>query len=264
MLIGVTGAGLGSPASRPWTITNLVRIARHRYRAYVGIRLIRVTRGGIYWTAYRQHTDGKTLEVFRRLNGRIAGLGSPGRSRIVVAVNDREQFVTGTGIEAPLGGPTSPPIQRLPAFHAYLWQNGKLIELGTLGGASTYASAINDQRQVVGTRDTRHGSRHAFLWQDGKMTDLGTLGGRSSSATAIDDQGRIVGWSDTQLVPYTAFQAPGPRPFLWQHGTMVELPTLVASPTRAVAIGRRGTQIVGGADYPGGNQILLWNPPARP
>jgi probable HAF family extracellular repeat protein len=85
-----------------------------------------------------------------------------------------------------------------------------VTDLGTLGGASSGANAINNRGQVVGgslnaTPDpTNPGSTElrAFLWQDGVMSDLGTLGGPDAyidsngnliGATAINDHGQITG-----------------------------------------------------------------------
>ena len=45
--------------------------------------------------------------------------------------------------------------------------------LGTLGGATSVATAINDLDEVVGSSQTATGQTHAFLWRDGHMTDLG-------------------------------------------------------------------------------------------
>jgi probable HAF family extracellular repeat protein len=69
-------------------------------------------------------------------------------------------------------------------------------DLGTLGGLTSAAMAINRSGQVVGSAQTADGDTHAFLWtQSGGMQDLGTLGGPSSSATGITDDGAVTGYS---------------------------------------------------------------------
>lgn len=84
-----------------------------------------------------------------------------------------------------------------PIAHAVRWEKGKTRDLGTLGGTTSSASAVNDRGQVVGVSSLKHDARrHAFLWESGRMDDLGTLpGDRSSAATGIDSRGRVVGWS---------------------------------------------------------------------
>ena len=62
-------------------------------------------------------------------------------------------------------------------MHGFVWQDGKMTDLGTLGGRSSRPRAINERGQVVGESVTASGETHPFLWQNGKMTDLGTLGG---------------------------------------------------------------------------------------
>lgn len=72
----------------------------------------------------------------------------------------------------------------------------RVIDLGTLGGASSTAEAINELGQVAGWSDTSGGNRHAFLYSGGVMQDLGTLtGGSDSYATALNDRGEVVGYS---------------------------------------------------------------------
>src|SRR3954463_15872624 len=73
----------------------------------------------------------------------------------------------------------------------------RIVDLGTLGGIESWASAINNRSQVVGDSGTASGEQHAFIWQKNTLTDLGTLGGGLSSAAAINDRGEVIGTSST-------------------------------------------------------------------
>ena len=48
--------------------------------------------------------------------------------------------------------------------HAFLWQNGKMTDLGTLGGKKSEAADINNRGQIIGTSTTKSGKTHAVLW----------------------------------------------------------------------------------------------------
>jgi probable HAF family extracellular repeat protein len=61
------------------------------------------------------------------------------------------------------------------ATHAFLWAQGAMRDLGTLGGPDSAAHGINDRADVVGKAITAAGEQHAFRWSAGTMTDLGTL-----------------------------------------------------------------------------------------
>src|SRR5213080_1236416 len=100
---------------------------------------------------------------------------------------------------------------------AFLWSNGSMSDIGTLGGDAAEAWDINDAGQIVGDSEA-FGLSHAFLWQDGTMTDLGTLGGIRglSGAYGINEAGQVVGYSYTQS--YGMEHA-----FLWQDGVMTDL-----------------------------------------
>jgi probable HAF family extracellular repeat protein len=78
-----------------------------------------------------------------------------------------------------------------------------MVDLGTLGGTSSYGEAINDIGQVTG-----YSSSHAFLYtrmpgSGGVMHDLGTLGGDYSYAYGINNSGQVVGSSGNDAFVYT-------------------------------------------------------------
>jgi probable HAF family extracellular repeat protein len=88
--------------------------------------------------------------------------------------------------------------------HAYLYADGSVKDLGTLGGTagsySSYATAINNNEQIVGASlTTSNVARHAFIYSNNHMTDLGALtgAGGESVAYAINDRGVAVGYSMT-------------------------------------------------------------------
>lgn len=65
------------------------------------------------------------------------------------------------------------------------------VDLGTLGGESSYAADINEGNTVVGWSETSSGTIHAFRWNAAEgMVDLGTLPGDAMSrAVAVLDAG---------------------------------------------------------------------------
>lgn len=121
-----------------------------------------------------------------------------------------------------------------PEFDAVLWQNGQIVNLGTLGGTSSFAGAINDRGQITGPSlnnvpdpysmlglggGTTLTQTRAFLWEDGKMQDLGTLGGPDSFPFFLNNRGQVAGMSYTSYAATTALGVPPLDPFLWSKDT---------------------------------------------
>ncbi|NUM54301.1 MAG: PKD domain-containing protein [Candidatus Hydrogenedentes bacterium] len=88
-------------------------------------------------------------------------------------------------------------------IHAALWTGTtQVTDLGTLGGASSVARAINDNNQVVGSSLTNTGVTRAFGWDDtgtATMTNLNDLlpGGSGwvlVEAWDINNSGEVVGY----------------------------------------------------------------------
>jgi probable HAF family extracellular repeat protein len=129
--------------------------------------------------------------------------------------------------------PTIDPNTGTPEFHAVLWKNHKIHDLGTLGGTASLAVDVNNLGQVTGFAQNEIADpfslaglgtqTRAFLWKNGKMHDLGTLGGPDSFAQYMNDSGQIAGVSYTSDIadPNTGFLQLDP--FLWENGKMKDL-----------------------------------------
>jgi probable HAF family extracellular repeat protein len=137
-----------------------------------------------------------------------------------------------------------------PDCHPFLWKKGKLIDLNTstAGGSPIQAFGINDNGEIVGGAIFPNGLFDAFVWRRGVATDLGHLNDCGSLAFTINSHGQIVGGTFSCDSTHS-------RAFLWEHGAMVDLDTLIpkGSPLRlveAVSINDRG-EIAGNGVPPG-------------
>jgi len=164
------------------------------------------------------------------------------------------------------------PLTGYREIHATRWQDGAILDLGTLGGNESAANFINDRGQITGyalnaipdafTTALFIGATqvHAFLWERGTMRDLGTLGGPDSAGFYINQRGEIAGASFTNDVPNETTGTPTLDPFLWHHGTMVDLGTLGGTWGNSEALNNRG-QVVGESNLAGDETFhpFLWD-----
>ena len=114
----------------------------------------------------------------------------------------------------------------------------EVVDLGTLGGSSTYVNDLNDSMQVVGHSENTEGESRGFLWQNGTITDLGTLGGNTSHAAGINNSTQVAGISLNGDNQY--------RAFIWENGNMTDLGTLGGPQSSATDI-NSSSQVVGDA-----------------
>jgi probable HAF family extracellular repeat protein len=155
-------------------------------------------------------------------------------------------------------GVVDPLIPGHPEVRAVLWQSGKIINLGTLGGNESSAFAVNNRGQVVGVAVNTipdpfsflATQLRAFLWENGVMQDLGTLGGPEGWALFINERGQVAGLSLTNFTPNPTTSSPTQDPFLWEKGTMLDLGTLGGTMGSPNGLNNRG-QVVGVSNLAG-------------
>ncbi len=173
------------------------------------------------------------------------------------------------------------PITGWPASSGVLWKDGKIINLGTLGGYESQAGRVNRRGQVTGiatnsVRDpfsmyypqgTSNATQvRAFLWDEKNgMQDIGTLGGPDAFAPLINERGQIAGFSYPSFTPSSNCPFPlTTDAFIWERNVgMTDLGTLGGTCTlvgNVFSLNNRG-QVVGQSNLAGDQTYhpFLWD-----
>jgi probable HAF family extracellular repeat protein len=194
--------------------------------------------------------------------GQITDIGTLGGNESAgFSVNNRGQVVGLATNTIP--DPFSFFVTQLRAF---LWQDGVIQDLGTLGGPEAWALFVNERGQVAGFSFTNSipnpvldacganvPTEVPFLWEKDKgMTSLGTLGGTCGLPYGLNNRGQVVGLSDLAGDSTS-------HPFLWGGGSLTDLGTLGGSFGIAMGINDAGA-VVGGATNENDQAFLafLW------
>jgi probable HAF family extracellular repeat protein len=173
-------------------------------------------------------------------------------------INNRGQVIGQSSIAADPGACNGFPDNGNDNCHPFLWDHGTLIDLNTssMGGNPNYVAAIDDAGDIIGTGAFLNAASDAFLWRNGVVTDLGNLGYCQSHALGINSQSQVVGFA-------ASCDFSVGRAFLWEHGSMVDLNTLIPpgpSLYSAMQINDRGEINANGALPNGDGRAFLLIP----
>jgi len=201
--------------------------------------------------------------------GTLAG----GTESLGIYINDSGQVIgfSDNGVPDPFSFPfffTGTQI------HTFLWTNGAIRDIGTLGGPDAVpgTSCSGQPRNVIvglsytsftPNLTTGIPTLDPYIWKNGVMVDLGNLGGTISGVgpngiaagplvPCANNHGQVIGVSN---LPGDVMS----HAFSWEDGVMTDLGTLGGDNSEAIWLNDAG-EVAGSADLPGGqiHHAALW------
>jgi probable HAF family extracellular repeat protein len=179
------------------TLTDLGSLGGQKAEAY-GIN------GSGIVTGIALRSDG--IERAFRWDGAMHDLGSLGTCSGAFAINQGSLIV---GYACASGG------QR----HPVMFRDGRVQDLGTIGGRFGSAYSIDNDGRIVGQAETKNiNEMHGFIYDTGRMMDAGTLPGGVSSYLQAIANGTAVG---------SATDINGEHAVIYRGGALIKLDALI-------------------------------------
>ncbi len=181
------------------------------------------TLGGTFARAYGVNRDGHVVgdsglagggaNPFRWIDGQMEALGDFGLADgFAMAINDRDQVV---GAVAGSG---------FSGVRAFLWENGELINLGSLlSNRRSFAYDVNETEVIAGYGEVLDSTARAVIWRNRSIINIHNDNiGIESFAYGINDSDQVVGGLVVDDLPLDG------RAFLYEgSGPMVRLDSLL-------------------------------------
>jgi probable HAF family extracellular repeat protein len=245
----------------------------------------------IGWVAGVANLAGDTVEhaaLWR--DGMVTDLGTLGgfNSNVDFPVKNNAGLIAGfaqtsttdplsetfcTFVCSPSGAPcqgSDPQSGTLQSCRGFVWRNGRMNALGTLGGNNSAALGANNRGLVVGTAENNTQDPtcippqvldyEAVVWREGAIHELPMVAGDAiGAAVGVNDNNHVVGG--------TGMCGNGPgiggiyvHAVLWQNNSVTDLGNLGGAVNNAAYAINNWGQIVGASDLPGDStgHAFLW------
>ena len=234
------------------------------------------------WADGYSTLPGETItHAFVWQNGVMTDIGTPGLNSLAAyPFNDVGEVAILGEVSTP--DPLTPP-EDFCGFGThrgcppFVWKDGILTQLPTLGGNNGHASQVNDLGDVAGVAEntisdptcipqnclesicrSQKLKTKPVLWQDGQIQELPTLhDDPDGNGLVINDNGDVAGTSGQCIGSANeALHA-----VLWQNGTAIDLGNLRGTTNNHPQYINNLDQVVGYSNLPGDqtNHAFFWN-----